>query len=69
MRHTWTFRDYNVKCRHCDWEYWGRNGLGLAAKHHDKYNHSVDVEVMGGVSYLTDEDHMEMINKRKGLVK
>ncbi len=55
-RNTWRWFDYSVFCQGCDWKYFGKNGLGLAAQHHDKYGHSVNVEVTGGVSYLNDED-------------
>lgn len=32
----------HVTCRDCGWEYDGANGVGLAAKHCDKYGHTVD---------------------------
>jgi hypothetical protein len=35
----------------------GANVLGLAAQHHDRYGHDVNVEVSGNVSYLKDSTH------------
>ncbi len=56
-RHTWRFFSYHVTCDGCDWKTIGKNGLGLAAQHHDRTDHSVHVTVEGGVSYLNDADH------------
>lgn len=33
----------SVSCE-CGWTYDGRNGLGLAAQHHDRTGHEVQVE-------------------------
>lgn len=40
-----------VNCRGCDWHYEGMNGLGLAAQHHDRTGHTVDVDTFGFVTY------------------
>ncbi len=58
MRHTWRWMSYRVECDGCDFAPpEGRNGLGLAAKHHDRTGHSVRVECFGSVQYLNDVDH------------
>ncbi len=57
MRNTWRWFSYRVFCRNCGWETEGANGLAIAAQHHDRTGHSVDAEVSGNVSYLSDEDH------------
>ena len=39
-------------CQECDWQYANRkNGLALAAIHHDQTGHRVNVDIYNTVSY------------------
>lgn len=38
-------------CVNCEWEVESRNGLGLAAQHHDRTGHEVQVEISRVVIY------------------
>ena len=46
-----TKRFYEAECQDCGWRQSGRTALGLAAKHYDKTNHVVRVEVIFAVIY------------------
>ena len=59
-RNTESFWFYNVTCQDCGWETYGKNGLGIAAQHHDRTGHTVTIDVEGQVKYLS-----EMENKRE----
>lgn len=41
----------SAKCYGCDWEYEGRNALGLAAQHYDRCGGDVHVEIVRVVVY------------------
>lgn len=43
--------DIIVECLGCGWTAYSRNGLGIAARHHDKTGHSVRVEISRVVYY------------------
>jgi len=64
MRHTWRFFDYDAKCRDCGWQSSGKNALGIAAQHHDRTGHSVDIDVSGCVAYLSDADNEKNLADR-----
>ena len=52
-RHTYTAApDIEVHCRDCDWEYAGKNGVGLAAQHCDRYEHIVSFDSYGGGTFV-----------------
>ena len=38
-------------CSDCDWNVETRNGLGLAAQHHDRTGHKVSIEITRVVIY------------------
>ncbi len=41
-----------ANCRDCDWEYEShKNGLALAAQHHDRTGHVVNIEITNYVTY------------------
>jgi hypothetical protein len=50
-RATYRFYDYVARCDDCGWESWTRNSQGNAAKHCDRYGHTVHIEVVGGITY------------------
>lgn len=54
-RNLWRFFDYHVHCE-CGWEAYGVNGLGIAAQHHDRTGHTVNVGVTGSVTYASEAD-------------
>lgn len=56
-RNTWGWIHYDARCRECGFEVSGKNALGLAAQHHDRTGHSIDVESIGNISYLSDADN------------
>lgn len=64
----WRFFDYTVSCEDCGWELSGKNGLGLAAQHHDKYGHTVHVQIVGSVTYASNVEH-ERLKQMKGMSK
>lgn len=64
-RNTETDLGYEAKCRGCGWGVYGKNGLGLAAQHHDRTGHSIQIDIKGVVVYLSDEDD-EKIKKMRG---
>ncbi len=44
-------------CQECDWKYSNRkNGLALAARHHDATGHRVNIDITNLVSYGEDPD-------------
>lgn len=53
-RLTYRRYDYYAKCQDCDWSSYARNAQGNAAKHSDHYEHTVSVEVTGGVTYTPE---------------
>jgi len=57
MRNCWRYFMYIVTCEDCEFNTAGKNGLGLAAQHHDRTGHNVNVDVEGHVSYVNDEEH------------
>lgn len=66
-RHTWRHFFYRAECLGCDFLVeWTKNALGLAAQHHDRTGHSIEVDIEGGVTYLNDEDHEKRIAERAG---
>ena len=67
-RSTWTNWDYNVVCQDCGWAVQGKNGLGVAAQHHDRTGHTVHVDVEGVVQYLSDKDHEQAKRDRGDLL-
>lgn len=58
LRHTWTSWYYNAVCQDCGWATRGKNGLGLAAQHHDRTGHTVSTDVKGIVQYLSEAEHL-----------
>ena len=55
-RNYWTTKtDYRAECHDCSWSADGRNGLAIAAKHHDKTSHTVFVDILRTVVYETKE--------------
>jgi hypothetical protein len=64
-RNTWRWFVYRVNCDGCDFCVESKNGLGLAAQHHDRTGHDVHAEVMGNVSYLSDASHAEELRKKE----
>lgn len=53
---------YRPICQDCGWAPGdSKNGLGIAALHHDKTGHTVNVDVEGGVTYASDADHTAKI--------
>lgn len=68
MRNTWSGTvSLIVNCDGCGWQYEGKNGLGLAAQHHDRYGHSIHVDIYTVVSYLNDADHAaRTVDKNEG---
>ena len=65
-RNTWRFFDYQARCRGCEWELYSKNALGVAAQHHDRTGHSVDIEVSGCVSYLSEAEHEAALEEKAG---
>ncbi len=63
-RHTWKCFTYDAECEGCDFRVISRNALGLAAQHHDKTGHSIQIEVEGHVSYLNDVDNVEAVRSK-----
>lgn len=67
-RHTWTEWFYNVECQDCGWKTAGRNGLGLAARHHDRTGHTVHTEVGGRVEYLSEIENAKRLKEMEDLL-
>ncbi len=67
-RNTKTDLGYEARCWDCGWAVRGRNGLGLAAQHHDRTGHTVQINVFGVVVYLSDEDDMKIKEMRGELL-
>lgn len=67
MRNTWRWFSYDALCEECGWRTEGKNGLGVAAQHHDRTGHSVRVEVSGGVSYLSDSDDAALKQRKRDM--
>ena len=67
-RHTWTYWYYHVECRDCGWKVEGKNGLGLAAQHHDRTGHTIVTEVEGTVSYLSEIENARRRKERGDLL-
>jgi len=61
VRHTWTSWDYHAICEDCGWEVHAKNGLGIAAQHHDRTGHTVVIDVYGSVRYCSDAENKKMI--------
>jgi hypothetical protein len=40
-----------ARCCDCDWTLDSKNAIGVAAKHSDKYDHWVDVDISSSVSF------------------
>ena len=51
-RITYTSYDAQVWCTDCEWEYYGKNGIGLAAQHCDKYEHIIHCESIHGITFV-----------------
>ena len=64
-RHCWRWFDYRALCADCGWELFAKNALGLAAQHHDRTGHNVNVEIHGHVSYCNDAEDARR-KKEKG---
>lgn len=64
MRNTWRWFDYSVHCEDCDFETSGKNGLGNAARHHDRTGHTVNVDVSGNVTYCSDSEQARRKSER-----
>ncbi len=56
-RRLWTNWDYKAVCLDCEWSTHGKNGLGLAAQHHDRTGHSVNISVEGLVKYISEAEY------------
>lgn len=58
----------SVRCEECDFVVEGANGLGLAAKHTDRYCHTTHVDVERGVIFSRKgtKYHNRMIELGKG---
>lgn len=67
-RKTYLRYDYFAKCEDCGWESYARNAQGNAAKHSDRYGHTVHVNVEGGVTYTPEGSPWE-VNKLAGDVE
>jgi hypothetical protein len=40
-----------ARCLDCGWSLSSKNAIGVAAKHSDKYDHWVDVDISSSVSF------------------
>ena len=67
MRNTWKYFFYHAKCEDCDWELDSKNALGLAAQHHDKYDHNIFIDVSGGIKYVNDKEDKRLREEKKRL--
>lgn len=54
----------HVTCDDCNWEAYGRNGLGIAAIHSDRYQHTVHVEIISGVTYTPEGSEYHLRNTK-----
>lgn len=46
--------DIRVWCEDCAWTYEGKNGVGLAAQHCDRYGHTVHFDSEGGGTFTQE---------------
>lgn len=59
-RHTFRGKPYIVaECRDCEWRLVAVNAIGVAARHSDKYDHWVDIDISNSMSFRRDKDLTE----------
>ena len=64
-RNLWRWFGYRAWCNDCDFIATKQNALGLAAQHHDRTGHDVQIEVEGHIHYASDSVNEQLLREKK----